>query len=55
MGIGVIVDIFAIAKVIEIIFEKFPVYEYYAIIGLILASPIAILMASELGVITVLS
>ena len=49
MGIGVI------AKVIEIIFEKFPVYAYYAIIGLILASPIAILMASELGVITVLS
>ena len=55
MGIGVIVGIFAIAKVIEIIFEKFPVYAYYAIIGLILASPIAILMASELGVITVLS
>lgn len=55
MGIGVIVGIFAIAKVIEIIFEKFPVYAYYAIIGLILASPVAILMASELGVITVLS
>lgn len=55
MGIGVIVGIFAIAKVIEIIFEKFPVYAYYAIIGLILASPIAILMPSELGVITVLS
>ena len=55
MGIGVIVGIFAIAKVIEIIFEKFPVYAYYAIIGLILASPIAILMTSELGVLTVLS
>lgn len=42
-GIGVIVGIFAIAKLVEIIFEKFPLYAYWAIIGLIVASPIAIL------------
>lgn len=55
MGIGIVVGIFAIAKVIEIIFEKFPLHAYWAIIGLIVASPFAILMVSELGVITVIS
>ncbi len=43
-GIGVIVGIFGIAKVIEFIFEKAEVHAYYAIIGLIVASPIAILI-----------
>lgn len=55
MGIGIIVGIFAIAKIIEIIFEKFPLHAYWAIIGLIVASPFAILMVSELGVITAVS
>lgn len=55
MGIGIIVGIFAIAKVIEIIFEKFPLQAFWAIIGLIVASPFAILMVSELGVISVLA
>ena len=43
-GIGVLVGIFAIAKVIEIIFAKFPMYAYWAIIGLIVASPFAIII-----------
>lgn len=43
-GIGVLVGIFGIAKVIEIIFEKFPLYAFWAIIGLIVASPIAIVL-----------
>lgn len=55
MGIGVVVGIFAIAKIIEIIFAKFPLQAYWAIIGLIVASPFAILMLSQLGVITVVS
>ena len=55
MGIGIIVGIFVIAKIIEIIFEKFPLQAFWAIIGLIVASPFAILMVSELGVITVLA
>ena len=46
---------FAIAKLIEIIFEKFPLQAYWAIIGLIAASPIAILLVAELGSITVIS
>ena len=41
-GLGVVIGIFAIAKLIEIIFAKFPLYAYWAIIGLIVASPIAI-------------
>ena len=39
-GIGVLIGILGIAKIIEIIFEKYPVYAYCAIIGLIAASPI---------------
>lgn len=55
MGIGIVVGIFAIAKLIEIIFEKFPVQAYWAIIGLIVASPFAIFLVGETGTITVLS
>lgn len=54
-GIGVVVGIFAIAKVIEIIFNKFPYVAYWAIIGLIVASPFGILMMNELGNINVVS
>ena len=43
-GIGVVVGIFLIAKLIEIIFSKFPLYAYWAIIGLIIASPVAIIL-----------
>lgn len=43
-GIGVVVGIFLIAKLIEIIFSKFPLYAYWAIIGLIIASPVAIVL-----------
>lgn len=50
-GVGVLVGIFAIAKLIEIIFEKYPLYAYWAIIGLIVASPIAILAMGTFPVI----
>ena len=43
-GIGVILGIFLIAKLIEFIFMKAEIHAYYAIIGLIVASPIAILL-----------
>lgn len=55
MGIGIVIGIFAIAKIIEIIFEKFPLQAYWAIIGLISASPFAILLVAELGVISIVS
>lgn len=43
-GIGILAGIFLIAKLIEIIFSKFPLYAYWAIIGLIIASPVAIVL-----------
>lgn len=46
-GIGVIVGIFLIAKIIEFIFSKAEIHAYYAIIGLIMASPIAILLQTD--------
>lgn len=54
-GLGVVAGVFAIAKLIEIIFEKFPLYAYWAIIGLIVASPVAIIAMGNFAVITVLS
>ncbi len=43
-GIGVVFGIFAIAKLVEILFDRYPLYAYWAIIGLIVASPVAILL-----------
>lgn len=43
-GIGVIVGIFAVAKLIEFLFDKFPSITYCGILGLIIASPIAIII-----------
>lgn len=53
MGLGIVVGIFAIAKLIEVIFEKFPIQAYWAIIGLIAASPFAIFLSGEVGTVTV--
>ncbi len=55
MGLGIVVGVFAIAKMIEIIFEKFPIQAYWAIIGLIVASPFAIFLLGEVGTVTVVS
>ncbi len=55
MAVGIAIGIFAIAKIIEIIFEKCPMLAYSAIIGLIVASPIAICLMSDFGTITVMS
>ncbi len=46
-GIGVLIGIAGIAKLIELVFMKAPNYAYCAIIGLILASPIAIIIMSD--------
>ena len=48
-GIGVLVGIFLIAKLIEFIFAKAETHAYYGIIGLIMASPIAILLQTDWG------
>ena len=54
-GLGVVAGIFGIAKLVEIIFEKFPLYAYWAIIGLIVSSPIAILLMGTFPAVTVFS
>lgn len=54
-GMGVLVGMVLIAKIIEIVFERFPIYAYWAIIGLLLGSPIAILMVGTFSEITIIS
>lgn len=54
-GIGVVFGIFAIAKLVEIVFDKFPLYAYWAIIGLIAASPVAILLLGSYPALTVVN
>lgn len=44
MGLGAVIGIFAIAKLVEMLFEKAPTVAYSCIIGLIVASPIAIVL-----------
>lgn len=46
-GIGVVIGIFLIAKIIEFIFQRAETHAYWAIIGLISASPIAILWKTD--------
>lgn len=53
LGIGVLVGIVVIAKLVELIFRKFAAYAYYAIIGLIVASPFSILVAADFGAIRI--
>lgn len=53
LGLGIVVGVILVAKLLEIIFEKCPMYAYWAIIGLIAASPFAILYVADLGVISV--
>jgi len=54
-GIGVVAGIFGIAKLIEIIFKKYPLYAYWAIIGLIVASPFAIVLMGTFPALSVVS
>lgn len=48
-GIGVLLGIGVIAKLIDILFAKSPNYAYCAIIGLIVASPFGIILMSDLS------
>ena len=48
-GIGVIVGIIVIAKIIEVLLRKFECQTYYAILGLVVSSPFAVLMGIGVG------
>lgn len=52
-GIGVLVGIVAVAKLIEFMLKKYPLVTYWAIIGLIVASPFAILIMMEVGTVSI--
>ena len=47
-GLGIVVGIFAIAKLIEVLLAPWEGQTYCAILGLVTASPVAILMATEM-------
>lgn len=53
-GIGVVVGVVAVAKLIEFMLNKYPLVTYWAIIGLIVASPFAIIIMMESVVIGIL-
>ncbi len=56
-GIGVIVGILAVAKLIEWLFAKFPSVTYSGILGLIVASPVAIVIkmgTNNINVVTII-
>ena len=54
-GVVVVVGIFAIAKLIEILLKRYRGATYCAILGLVAASPVAILMATNYAGVTALS
>ena len=57
-GIGAVVGVVAVAKFVEFVFKKFSQIAYWAIIGLIVASPFAILImmgSVAIGVVEILT
>ncbi|MDE6744866.1 MAG: DUF368 domain-containing protein [Lachnospiraceae bacterium] len=54
-GIGAVVGILGIAKLIEILLNKFPYVVFWCIIGLILASPVAIVILNDFSGLDVVS
>ena len=52
-GMGMVLGIVAVAKLIEFILKKYSQIAYWAIIGLIVASPFAILLMMEVGTVGV--
>ena len=52
-GMSVLVGTVAIAKIIEVVFERYPTYAYWGIIGLLFGSPITILMVGTFRKFTV--
>lgn len=60
-GIGAVIGIAIIAKLVEIVFEKFPNVAYWCIIGLIVSSPIGIILMNltafkeHMGIVAILT
>ena len=54
-GLGVVIGIFAIAKLIEVLLKRYKGATYCAILGLVAASPVAILMATSFAGVTAMT
>lgn len=54
-GIGVVLGIFLIAKLIEFLLNKFESLTYCAIMGLVIASPVVVLMGTSLSSVNIVS
>lgn len=48
-GVGIVVGIFAIAKLIEVLMARWKGLTYMAIIGMVVASPVAILLGTDMA------
>lgn len=51
-GIGVLIGIYAVAKLIEWLLKHYPLYTYSAILGLVVASPVAVLLRCDMSGVT---
>jgi len=51
-GVGVVIGIYAVAKLIEWLIRRFPQYTYMAILGLVVASPVALLIRCDMTGVT---
>ena len=51
-GIGVVLGIFGVAKLIEWLLARFPTYTYCGVLGLVISSPVAILIRADLTGVT---
>lgn len=51
-GIGVVIGIYAVAKLIEWLIARFPQYTYVSILGLVVASPAALLIRCDMSGVT---
>ncbi len=54
-GIGVLLGIYFVAKVIDWLLRRWPTHTYCAVLGLVVASPIAILLRTDMAGLTVVT
>jgi putative membrane protein len=48
-GVGVLLGIYFVAHLIEFLLRRWPMYTYCAVLGLVVASPVAILLGTDLS------
>ncbi len=51
-AVGIVLGIYVVAKLIEWLLRRYPVHTYSAILGLVVASPVAVLLRSDMSGVT---